>query len=193
MEKMKIKNIGEYTEIYTYNELNNKIVDEDNFIKFFNDVFLNEDYSKLEKLLDKYTNYLYDLIDEADYLIYSNCEEELKKIENLIDYKKVDIIDSNNENTYFNIDLFNLKTEKNKKNIKEELKYNVGDYERESIEVNLNKKFIYNEFDENKLGYYRFIKDNLLLAILWQQDGYLYDYRPKEEIEKHKEKYRKMK
>lgn len=193
MEKMKIKNIGEYTEIYTYNELNNNIVDEDNFIKFFNDVFLNEDYSKLEKLLDKYTNYLYDLIDEADYLIYSNCEEELKKIENLIDYKKVDIIDSNNENTYFNIDLFNLKTEKNKKNIKEELKYNVGDYERESIEVNLNKKFIYNEFDENKLGYYRFIKDNLLLAILWQQDGYLYDYRPKEEIEKHKEKYRKMK
>lgn len=193
MEKMKIKNIGEYTEIYTYNELNNNIVDEDNFIKFFNDVFLNEDYSKLEKLLDKYTNYLYDLIDEADYLIYSNCEEELKKIENLIDYKKVDIIDSNNENTYFNIDLFNLKTEKNKKNIKEELKYNVGDYERESIEVNLNKKFIYNEFDENKLGYYRFVKDNLLLAILWQQDGYLYDYRPKEEIEKHKEKYRKMK
>ena len=193
MEKIELKNIGDYTEIYTYNELNKNIVDEDNFIKFFNDVFLNEDYSKLEKLLDKYTNYLYDLIDEADYLIYSNCEEELKKIENLIDYKKVDIIDSNNENTYFNIDLFNLKTEKNKKNIKEELKYNVGDYERESIEVNLNKKFIYNEFDENKLGYYRFIKDNLLLAILWQQDGYLYDYRPKEEIEKHKEKYRKMK
>lgn len=74
-----------------------------------------------------------------------------------------------------------------------EIQLSVGDYERENIEVNLNKKYIYNEFDENKLGYYRFIKDNLLLAVLWQQDGYLYDYRSKDEIEKHKEKYRKMK
>lgn len=193
MEKMELNNIGDYTDIYTYNVLNNNIADEDNFIKFFNEVFLNKDYSKLEKILDIYTKYLYDLIDESDYLIYSNCDEELKKIENLIDYKKVDIIDSNNENTYYNIDLFNLNTDKNKKIIKEELKYNVGDYERENIEVNLNKKYIYNEFDEKKLGYYRFIKDNLLLAVLWQQDGYLYDYRSKEKIERHKEKYRKMK
>ena len=194
MEKIELKNIGDYTEIYTYNELNKNIVDEDNFIIFFNDVFLNKEYSELEELLDKYTNYLYDLIDESDYLIYSNCKEELRKLENLIDHKKVDIIDSkNNENIYSNIDLFNLKTDKNKNILKDELKYNVGDYERENIEVSINKKYIYNEFDENKLGYYRFIKDNLLLAVLWQQDSYLYDYRPKEEIGKHIEKYRKMK
>lgn len=194
MEKLELDNLGKNTDTYTYNEIDSEIVDVDDYTNFIGKCYLQNDYSALEKKLDKYIEYIYDLIKQADYLVYAIRRKELEGFEKSLDYKKIDVISANTQKViHRETDLFDLKTEESKEFLKNNLKFNVGDEDREIIEFNPSRKYVYNNFDENYLGIYRLIKGNSLIADLWQLDGYLYDYRPKEEIEKHKEKYRNMK
>ena len=70
MEELNLRINDEY-QCYTYNELSNKIIDEDDFVSFFSACYNeNKNFELLGHYLDKYYNYLCDLIDESDHFAF---------------------------------------------------------------------------------------------------------------------------
>ena len=189
MEELNLRINDEY-QCYTYNELSNKILDEDDFVSFFSACYNdNKNFELLAEYLEKYYNYLCDLIDISDHFAFETVMEDRRIFRNNLSYKmyysKIGYIP-------MEFELFDISDDESKKILKENIKFNVGDYERETWIVPIKKKFIINEEYLKGYGVIKFVKNMKQIAELCQQDGYLYDNRPKEEIERHKEKYRKM-
>lgn len=194
MEELNLRINDEY-QCYTYNELSNKIIDEDDFVSFFSSCYEdNKNFGLLSEYLDKYYNYLCDLIDVSDHFVFETIMEDKKIFRNNLSYEMYyKKIFSEKGYVPMEFELFDISDDKSKKILKENIKFNVGDYERETWIVPIKKKYIINEEYLKGYGVIKFVRNMKQIAELCQQDGYLYDNRPKEEIERHKEKYRKMK
>lgn len=180
---------------YTFNELTNKIIDDDDFYKFIYSFINKSDYSELEEYLDKFYYYICDIIDQSDSFYIDTKEDIVNYYREKIPYKTYyeKFYDANDKYIKCNIDVFDIRKVENKSILKNTISFNISDQERELFIVPINRKYILNKKNINGMGIIKFFKDHNLLLVLGQDDGYIYDYRLKEEIEKHKEKYRKMK
>lgn len=194
MEELKYKNLGKYNEIYTFNDLFTEICSDEDYDTFLGKTNREHNYIKLEEFLDLYLKYISELIDEADSFVFDTIKNEKETYCKKLKYtEKYEMNYTDNGYVPFIMEVFDISNNNDKNVLKENICFNIGDCERETCIIPVNRKFILNKQYLDGVGTYRLIKNHQLLAELWQLDGYIYDYRPKEEIEKHKEKYRKMK
>lgn len=194
MEELKFKNIGKYNDLYTFNNLFYEINSDDTFDELLARASKKNDFKELESYLDLYLKYISELIDEADSFIFDTIKNEKEIYCKKLKYtEKYEMNYTDNGYVPFIMEVFDISNNNDKNVLKENICFNIGDCERETCIIPVNRKFILNKQYLDGVGTYRLIKNNQLLAELWQLDGYIYDYRPKEEIEKHKEKYRNMK
>ena len=188
--------LGDDNSVYTYNILFKEIQDDKSFDEFISKYLLKSDLSMIN--LDKYKEYLDEIIDDADYIFivgttkkeekyYKNRLKQIYYDEIIIKYGNPQIIKNPNY-------IFEIKDKDSKQIIKDTLKFNLSDEYREPVIVKTDKKYILNDdkFDEltqdSYSGYY-FIKNNNLLLILYQYDGYIYDYRDKKVRDRQIKKY----
>ena len=164
---------------YTYNSFNDDIRDFDMYADYLNNNFKNLDFTKVDKFYD----YLCSVIDNMDYLFVEELEntKELDLYLNNLNYVYYDEIKVNNShwNIFCTHYLFDIKSEKAKRFVKDNIKFNLSDEDRETFIVETDRKYILNKnlSVDDYCCNYGFVKDNYLQLILYQQDGYIYDYR----------------
>ena len=169
--------------IYDYRD-----IDELYFLKRKNLEIENKNYNTYDYKLfsndindDKYINYIYDIIDNVNYIFINrlpyNEECSYKDKLNYTYYDKILLEDKSKEfNTNY---IFNIKDNKSKEFIKNNIRFNLSDKDRNPIIVDTDKKYILNEIGKEEYEYidYGFIKDDTLVAVLHQKDGFIDDYR----------------
>lgn len=194
MEKLVIENDGFSNDTYTFNELFEEINEEEEFDNFLRKTCKEQKYEKLEYYLDRYIEYISDLIDESDSFIIDTTKEEKRLyLENLNYLEKYKMFYSENGEKPFKIEIFDISEKNKKKILKENICFNIGDCDMQVCIIPVNRKYIINKEKLEGAGIIKLLNKNIQIARIEQQNGYIHDYRPKEEIEKHKEKYRKMK
>ena len=177
--------------LYTYNVFNKKFDDYNNFVHYLNWEVYESDLNEL----DNYIKYIYNIIENSDYVLMSNLSgDELNRYISSLKHTYYDkiILEDCNDNIFNTNYLFDIKDATSKQFLRDNFKFNLSDEYREPIIVNTDKKYILNEdrFDYIYINYV-FIKNNYLQLILYQQDGYIYDYRPYNVREKEIKKYKK--
>lgn len=194
MEKLVIENDGFSNDTYTFNELFEEINEEEKFDNFLRKTCKEQKYEKLELYLDRYIEYICDLIDEADSFIIDTTKEEKKLYLEKLNYlEKYKMMYSENGEKPFKIEVFDISEKNKKKILKDNICFNIGDCDMQICIIPVNRKYIINKEKLEGAGIIKLLNKNLQIARIEQQNGYIHDYRPKEEIERHKEKYRKMK
>ena len=187
--KVKCKNKKIYS--YTYNSFNDDIRDFDVYIDYLNKNFKKLDFTKV----DKFVNYIYDIIDGMDYVFIEGLEDnELEFYKNNLKYVYYDkmIICRNGSSEIFTNYLFEIIDKKSKKILKDNIKFNLCNEYQDVIVVNTDRKYILNDdsrgpkINEDLKPYYYnryyFIRDGYLQLMFDQRDGYIYDYRDIDEL-----------
>lgn len=199
---MKQLNLKTYQNIinvvpYTYNLFNDDIRDYYDFEDYLNNNYKNLDFTKVDKFYD----YLCTIIDDMDYLFVEELEntKELDLYLNNLSYVYCDDIRTkDSEYPFCTHYLFDIKNVKSKQFVKDNIKFNMSDEYREPMIVETDRKYILNTDGSNNMFYkengkeflkivdywcgYGFVKNNCLQLILYQQDGYIYDYRDIDEL-----------
>ena len=196
MKRLNLKSDDTYIDIlpYTYNVFNDEIRDREVFVDYLNENFNNMDFS----FVDKYVDYIYSIIDKSDYiLIDALLDNELKFYKSKLEYNYYDEITLEGyQGQFLNTNyLFCIKDDYSKKIIKDNIKFNLSDEYREPMVVETDRKYILNDdnrefllsnnnIEQESYTYlkYAFIKDGFLQLILYQRDGYIYDYRDIDEL-----------
>lgn len=188
MEKLIILNRGYPTQTYTFNTLFKEIATDDGMQDFLINCYKSKDCIKLGEYLDIYCNYLYDIIDESDFFylfttdknLYNNCLNNLQyKV--YCNWNQLDI------------EIFDIKDKKDKMWLKEHLTFNISDEDGFPLSFNLRRSYLANDEKMDEFNEFYFIKDNKFVTYFSRYNGYLFDFRDNDVIEKHKEKYRKKK
>lgn len=168
---------------YSFNELFKNIEDERIYENLLWQSIQSKNFKKLNHYLDKFVEYLFQMIDESDYIYFET--EEYKKIEyykKSIAYQYYDLIEEPNGNEItFNVDVFDIRDSHSKQIIKNDLTFNLGNFYREPMIINNGRKYM----EQKKLSEIEqmcFIKDNYLLLCFSRNDCYIYDYRDKSKI-----------
>lgn len=197
MKKLELKIDNKFNDdnfVYTYNVINKSIENFDDFLDFLDDDLSKSDLSKID--LDKYRDYIFEIIDNSDYVFMESVStKEIELYINHLEYEYYDEITVLDwQNPVSANHLFNIKDDKSKQFVKKNLKFNLSDEYREALIVETDKEYILNDdsFDGQLFkGYidYGFVKDNKLLIILVQYDGYIYDYRDKKVRDRQIKKY----
>ena len=179
-------NFDDEKSVYTYNVINKNIENFDDFLDFLDDDLYKSDLSKID--LDKYRDYIFEIIDDSDYVyMVSVFSKDIEIFIKNLKYEYYDEIlfeiDNDSHKAHANY-LFDIRDNNSKQFLKNNLKFNLSDEFREPFVVNTDKEYILNvdSFDGQLFkGYinYGFVKENKLLLILYQFDGYIYDYRDK--------------
>lgn len=151
-------------------KVENKNYDTYDYTKFSNDINDN-----------KYIDYIYNIVDNADYIFINHLSYKQEcKYKDKLDYIYYDKILFEDKSRDFETNyVFDIKDSKSKQFIKDDIKFNLSDKDRNPILVDNNKKYIFNEIEKEEYEYmdYCFIKDDYLLVVLHQRDGYIADYR----------------
>lgn len=179
------------SDVYTYNIIYKNIQTNDEFDDFMINNLYKSDLSKIN--LDKYRDYIFEIIDNSDYVFMELLtEKEIAYYKSKLKYKFYDEINiSDWQNPIGTNYLFDIKRLEEKKVIKDNLKFNLSDDCREPIIVNTDKEYILNDDNISFRNDYGFIKGNFLQVFLLKYDGYIYDYRDKETRDEQIKRYLK--
>ena len=163
-------------------------IDELTFLKRKNLKIENKNYDTYDYKMfsndisdNRYIDYIYHIIDEADYIFIEYLSyEKLKVLKEFLKRTYYDKILLEDKSKSFNADyIFDIRDKKSKEFIKNNISFNLSDKDRNPIIVDIDKKYILNEIGKEEYEYidYGFIKDDTLLAVLHQKDGFIDDYR----------------
>ncbi|MBR3161950.1 MAG: hypothetical protein IKF19_04395 [Bacilli bacterium] len=182
-----IKN--DYKDVYTYNVLMKKFLDDSVFLHFVSNELYRSDLKDVD--LDKYRDYIFEIIDDADYVFIETLKKEVvEEYKKKLNYKYYDKVILWNSDYVFNVNyLFEIGDDRSKQIVKNDLKFNLSDDYREPVIVKTNKKYILNEEYYENCSNYVFVKDNKLLISLHQYDGYIYDHRDSKVRDRQIKKY----
>lgn len=125
-------------------------------------------------LLDQYVNYIHKVIDESDYMFYK--QSNYTNLLNKLNYEIYDEFILGNELRPNIKYIFDIRDEQSKLIVKNNLKFNLSDEDREPHDYNINKSYILKKLTKD-WETISFIKDSKLIGTFCMYDGYFYDYR----------------
>lgn len=138
------------------------------------------------KYSDFYNDFILSLIDQSDFIIFSGFSNDfLEFYKNVLNYYECTIINfDKNAHHLKKVELlFNIKKKKDKKIIKDNLKYNLEEYESWLSDCNVririidtNRDYIANDQSYEHKEYMYFIKENKIIAGFRRRDGVIEDY-----------------
>lgn len=176
--------------LYTYSIFNSRFNTKEELEDYV--CYGHENYDFLE--VDKYIKYIYNVIDNSDYVLMERLSGNvLNKYINNLKYNYYDkiILDNYNNSSFYTNYLFDIRDEKSKQFLKNNITFNLSDEYREPIIFETDRRYILNkeEIDYNYINYV-FIKNSHLQLVLYQRDGYIYDYRDIDVREREIKKYK---
>lgn len=157
--------------------------------------FLKKDNGKLEKYLDIFRNYIFDLIDECNHFIIEEMNmREYFYYKKYLSYEYYDeIIYKDTKSPLYSRRIFDISKKDYKDIFKKILIFNINDTDNEYIELHVNRDYIHNNREDyNYANSIHFLKEGKELFSLETNTGDITDFRDKEKIERHIEKYRKI-
>lgn len=181
-------------EFYTLNRLVPEMENEDDYVDFINTCYSIQKCEKMEEYIKIFVDYIFDIIDDANSFIVINGDKNNNKIyKDKINYDILYYIDDNldYDKRKVHYSLYHIDNQRAKDILKESIIFNIGDESCEPVPLNVNNKHVSKDATVSRESFLYLIKDNNLLVDFWLDSGYILDYRDKEVIRKHQEKYRK--
>lgn len=154
------------------------------------------DNGKLEKYLDLFREYIFDLIDECDYFVLE--EFALRERDYYAQFLKYEVFDDvvySGPHKYlmYSSRVYDISRKEDKETFKNHLLFNVNSPDNEYIELHVKREYFHNdEKDYNDGNRIHFIKEGKELFELETNTGDIIDYRDPEVIKAHQKKYSKI-
>lgn len=180
------------SESYTINQLVPGLEDMDNYAEFLYNL---NDLKDINRYVDNFVNYVFDVIDESNRFVIVSGNKKLTKLylntlNNDLLFYIDDNLDYNDRKVHYY--LYYIDNEDSKKILKDNLLFNIGDECWEPVSLNVKNSHISKDASVERDSILYLIKDDTLLISFWLDSGYILDYRGKEVIRKHQEKYRAL-